>query len=265
MLDIVFGENAGTIPAQSLQAELQNLDVSGTLYLGYPVLSTADGKVFVDALLVSETHGLVAFDLSSRIEGARPSEEEKAEIADRQNQIYASIYNKLNTYASLRRGRSLAVVVGVITYHTGLAEPIEDGDLVATPPAGLPKVIERFGEVPPDVLRALNAAVQRVSTLRPPNKREHVVRADSRGAILKRIEREIANLDNWQNKGAIEYANGPYPRSRRIGKNRRSGVESSLSSCAAPRVAHRRDLLVSRALPAVSRPHQAFHVRPDRG
>lgn len=209
MLDIVFGENAGTIPAQSLRAELQNLDVSGTLYLGYPVLSTADGKVFVDALLVSETHGLVAFDLSSKVEGARPTEDEKAEIADRQNQIYASIYNKLNTYASLRRGRSLAVEVGVVTYHTGLAEPIEEGDLVATPPAGLPQVIGRFGAVPKDVLRALNAAVQRVSTLRPPNKREHVVRADSRGAILKRIEREIANLDNWQNKGAIEYANGP--------------------------------------------------------
>src|SRR5690242_10419077 len=115
LLDIVFGENAGTIPAQSLQAELQNLGVSGTLYLGYPVLSTADGKVFVDALLVSDTHGLVAFDLSSKIEVARSTAAEQTEIADRQNQIYASIYNKLNTYASLRRGRSLAVEVGVVT------------------------------------------------------------------------------------------------------------------------------------------------------
>ncbi|WP_441259574.1 DEAD/DEAH box helicase [Bradyrhizobium sp. 521_C7_N1_3] len=209
MLDIVFGENAGTIPAQSLQTELTNLGVSGNLYLGYPVLSTADGKVFVDALLVSESHGLIAFDLSSKIEGGRPTDAEKSEIADRQNQIYASIYNKLNTHASLRRGRSLAVEVGVVTYHTGLAEPFEDGEVVATPPAGLPQVMKRFGGVPSDVLRPLKAAVQRVSTLRPPNKREHVVRADSRGAILKRIEREIANLDNWQNKGAIEYANGP--------------------------------------------------------
>lgn len=209
MLDIVFGENAGTIPAQSLQAELQNLGVSGTLYLGYPVLSTADGKVFVDALLVSETHGLVAFDLSSSIQGARPNETEIAEIAERQNQIYASIYNKLNTYSSLRQGRSLAVEVGVVTYHTGLSDTIIEGDLVATPPSGLPTVVGRFAPVPPHILRALNAAVQRVSTLRPLNKRENVQRPDSRGAILKRIEREIANLENWQNKGAIEYANGP--------------------------------------------------------
>ena len=146
LLDIVFGENAGTIPAQSLQAELQNLNVSGTLYLGYPVLSTADGKVLVDALLVSENHGVLAFDLSSKIKGARPTDEEKVEIADRQNQIYASIYNKLNTYASLRRGRSLAVELGVVTYHTGLAEPVEEGEFVATPPAGLSQVIGRFKE-----------------------------------------------------------------------------------------------------------------------
>lgn len=209
MLDIVFGENAGTVPAQSLQAELQKLEVSGTLYLGYPVLSTADGKVFVDALLVSETHGLVAFDLSSKIEGARLTDAEKGEVSDRQNQIYASIYNKLNTYSSLRRGRSLGVEVGVVTYHTGLAEELVEDELIATPPAGLPNVIGRFAAVPPEILRSLNAAVQRVSTLRPPNKRERVVREDSRGAVLKKIEREIANLDNWQNRGAIEYANGP--------------------------------------------------------
>jgi superfamily I DNA and RNA helicase len=139
LLDIVFGEDAGTIPAQSLQAELQSLHVSGTLYLGYPVLSTADGKVFVDALLVSETHGLVAFDLSSKIQGARPTDGEKAEIADRQNLIHASIYNKLNTHASLRQGRSLAVEIGVVTYHPGLAELVKEGDLVATPRLDCPK------------------------------------------------------------------------------------------------------------------------------
>lgn len=209
LLEVVYGENARTVPAQSLQAELKALKVPGTLYLGYPVLSTADGKVFVDALLVSETHGLIAFDLSSKIEGPRPTPDEKAEISNRQNQIYASIYNKLNTHAILRRGRSLAIEIGVITYHTGLSTTIEEEELVVAPPSGLPQVIKRFGNVPTEIFRPLNAAVQRVSTLRPPNKREHVVRTDSRGAILKRIEREIANLDNWQNKGAIEYANGP--------------------------------------------------------
>ncbi len=195
MLDIIFGESAGTIPAKSLQAELQALGESGTLYLGYPVLSTADGKVFIDALLVGPAHGIVAFDLSSTIDGS--------------HQIHASIQNKLNTHANLRRGRSLAFKIGVVTYHPGLAEPLIEDELIVTPPAKLSEVLHEFDAITPEILRSLNAAVQRVSTLRPPNKRENVVRSDSRGAVIKKIEREIANLDNWQNRGAIEYANGP--------------------------------------------------------
>src|SRR3954463_1287988 len=55
----------------------------------------------------------------------------------------------------------------------------------------------------------LNAAIQRVSTLRPPKKRDNVTKPDSWGATLKKIEKEIANLDQWQNRGAIEYVDGP--------------------------------------------------------
>jgi superfamily I DNA and RNA helicase len=44
-----------------LAGELGRLDVSGTVYLGYPVLATADDRVEIDALLVSPRHGLLAF------------------------------------------------------------------------------------------------------------------------------------------------------------------------------------------------------------
>jgi superfamily I DNA and RNA helicase len=209
VLNTVFGENAGTMPAKSLMSELAKLNLSGTLYLGYPVLSTADSKVFVDALLVTDEHGLIAFDLSSKLSKGRPTDAEKAEIAERQNQIHASIYNKLNNHAQLRKGRKLGVDIGVITYHMGLSDPIEEGDLIAVPPRNLKEILNRFDPVSEITLRVLNAAIQRVATLRPPNKRENVRRTDSRGGILKRIEKEIANLDRWQNQGAIEYANGP--------------------------------------------------------
>jgi superfamily I DNA and RNA helicase len=53
-----------------VRAELQI-----TLNLHYPVLATADAKVFVDGLLVSKSHGLVAFDLSSQLD-ARPTDEQ---------------------------------------------------------------------------------------------------------------------------------------------------------------------------------------------
>lgn len=208
MLDIVFGENSSTVNAQALRDALRNMDVTGTLYLGYPVLSTADAKVLVDALLVSKSHGLVAFDLSSHL-ASHPSCEELEELADRQNQIYASLYNKLNTHRDLRRGRSLGVTVNVITCHPSLDSVIIQGDLVACSPSHISVVMNNFEELDEIFLRPLNAAIQRVSILRPPKRRDNVKRDDSRGAILKKIEKEIANLDQWQNKGAIEYANGP--------------------------------------------------------
>lgn len=208
LLDIVFGENSATVSAQALRDALRSMAIRGTLYLGYPVLSTADAKVFVDALLVSCSHGLVAFDLSSHLE-THPSREQLDGLAERQNQIHASLYNKLNTHRDLRHGRRLGVAVNVITCHPTLEAVVQDGDVVACPPSALANVMAEFEGIDVELLRPLNAAIQRVSTLRPPRRRENVRRDDSRGAILKKIEKEIANLDQWQNRGAIEYANGP--------------------------------------------------------
>ena len=207
-MDIVFGENSDTPAAQALQGVLKEMAISGTLYLGYPVLSTADAKVFIDGLLLSETHGLIAFDLSSHL-GARPSPEQLAELAERQNQIYASIYNKLNTHRDLRRGRNLGVEINVITCSPTLEQVIRENEVLVSTPDALPDIIRTFPGLADNLLRPLNAAIQRVSTLRPPKRRDNVMRPNSRGGILRKIEREIANLDQWQNRGAIEYANGP--------------------------------------------------------
>jgi superfamily I DNA and RNA helicase len=208
VLDIVFGENSDTAPARALRNVLRAEEISGTLYIGYPVLSTADSKVFIDGLLLSEAHGLVAFDLSTRL-SPRPTYEQLVELAERQNQIYACIYNKLNTHRDLRRGRTLGIEINVITCSPSLEEVIRQDDVLAATPEALPNIIQGFPSVPHDLLRPLNAAIQRVSTLRPPKRRDNVTRPDSRGAVLRKIEREIANLDQWQNRGAIEYANGP--------------------------------------------------------
>jgi superfamily I DNA and RNA helicase len=55
----------------------------------------------------------------------------------------------------------------------------------------------------------LNAAIQRISNLRPPKKRDNVTRQNSKGAAIKAIEAQIANLDLWQKRGSIEYVDGP--------------------------------------------------------
>ena len=207
-METVFGASQGNVAVESLRTVLSGMDISGTLYLGYPVLATAEARVFVDALLVSGSHGLVAFDLSSALD-ARPDDRQLEEVAERQEEVHASLYNKLNKHRNLRRNRSLAVPIQVVTCHAALEDVIQEDDLVACRPDALPGVMDTFESVGDDLLRPLNAAIQRVSTLRPPKQRRNVRSDNSRGAKLKKIEKEIANLDRWQNRGAIEYTNGP--------------------------------------------------------
>jgi hypothetical protein len=60
-LEVVYGQSRNRNTARALADELGTVVNDGTVYLGYPVLATADEKVEVDALLVSADHGLVAF------------------------------------------------------------------------------------------------------------------------------------------------------------------------------------------------------------
>ena len=55
--------------------------------------------------------------------------------------------------------------------------------------------INALSPIDPGYYRALNAAIQRITTIKPSKKRLSVQKADSKGGILKKIEKEIANLD----------------------------------------------------------------------
>ena len=207
-MEVIFGAGSSGVKAKELQKALKDMDLDGTLYLGYPVLSTADERIFVDALLISQSCGLVAFDLSTRSEDFGTIDELRL-LEERQGQIHASLYNKLNAKRELRRGRSLAVDINVVTCHPRLSAILREQDVIACPPGKVPEVIREFETIQEDLIRPLFAAIQRVSTLRPAKRRENVRQPNSKGAIIKRIEKEIANLDEWQNRAAIEYAEGP--------------------------------------------------------
>ena len=74
---------------------------------------------------------------------------------------------------------------------------------------GVPEFVRNLPAITPEIERGLQAALQRVSTIKPVKKREGVQNPASRGATLKEIERGIANLDQWQKAAAIESPEGP--------------------------------------------------------
>lgn len=211
-LQVIRGETKNRTVGEQLADKLIADGVEGDLYLGYPVLSTADERVQVDALLASTSYGVVAFQIASSL----PHDESDWQHAiDEQNRLYAVLESQLGKHTALRRGRHLAFTIYTVTVFpskpseipASVAEAASDGVYCGI--EELSEALALFEGVSDALMQNLQAALQRVSTLRPANKRANVRSDSSRGAILKDIEKSIANLDQWQNWAAIEMPEGP--------------------------------------------------------
>jgi len=214
-LDIIFGEFRDPEVVQSFVRGVREAGLSGTLYVGYPVLAIDDGRVEFDAVLVSRDRGVVIFDIYS-FAGRTHSESRgsvPSQVDSRQEQLYAALYNKLNSFKELRRGRHLLVDIITVAIDPIADESVwdDDDDTHVVSLKSLDTIPElaasdRLDDVE---VQHLNAAIQRISNLRPPKKRDNVTRQNSKGAAIKAIEAQIANLDLWQKRGSIEYVDGP--------------------------------------------------------
>ena len=66
MVDIVIGTKTNTAAADALIEQVKAMvEPEATLYLGYPVVSTATDSTTIDAMLTSPRHGVVIFDFFS--------------------------------------------------------------------------------------------------------------------------------------------------------------------------------------------------------
>ncbi|MEV7676479.1 ATP-binding domain-containing protein [Streptomyces sp. NPDC088752] len=207
-LQVVYGESRNRIRASLLAEQLRKVADEGTVYLGYPVLATAEETVEVDALMVSQAHGLVAFLLPESVpqDGAG-----WAETQARQDRLYDVLDSTLSKHSTLRKRRALAVDITTATvFPSRVNAPPSDAE--GSIFCDLQDVAAQIGRLPgmdEALERAVQAALQRVTTMKPVKKRASVQDDASRGAILKVIEAGIANLDQWQKQAAIETPEGP--------------------------------------------------------
>jgi len=205
MLEVTRGESRNQVVARQLTEMLQRMNLDGSLYIGYPVLATADETITVDALLVSRQHGLVIFLLAG-VTGDERSDAER--IQGDLDRTYVAMENALTRHDTLRRGRDLAFSVNALAVVPVLegvfreSKDFVDLDAVA-------EQVRSFEPLHDPYYVPLQAALQRVTTIKPRKRRQKATTPKSRGFVLKSIEREIANLDQWQKRAAIESAEGP--------------------------------------------------------
>lgn len=205
MKDPIIGKKIHDQAIDSLIDSLSEIVTDdASLYVGYPIATSVDSAVAMPALLISSKFGMVCFDV---VPSARIADLE--ELKSRQKNIILPLKSKLLANPDLSRDFDLAFRVNVITFALNSEdnEGLIKNNIVSMD--NITAALASCSAFPPDLEIPINAAIERVANIRPKSKRLSAVTANSKGSILKKIEREIANLDSWQKAAAIETPDGP--------------------------------------------------------
>ncbi|EHJ8157586.1 hypothetical protein KB254_004031, partial [Escherichia coli] len=101
MLDIVFGKKSNPVAVDELVECLSELEVEGTLYIGYPMFDSGNEAMLTDAMLITLQHGVVIFDLTNF------SEADIDSIFNYQDELYRGVFQKFLSQKELLNRREL--------------------------------------------------------------------------------------------------------------------------------------------------------------
>ena len=209
MLDAVFGSAEHGGPYRGLLEAVQDIGLNGTLYYCPSILANPGGQAGVDALLVSDECGLVAFDLSVPRLVSGSVDEWMAEIENRQDEIHRNLHAVLLSNQDLVFKRQLAVIPEIVTIMDVLPTGGTAGDVKVTSVSGLQSVLSRFDPLPENLKRAMNATIQGITEARSSSNGVEVPPDEHCAPVFRTVEGEIANLDRQQLQAALSFPNGP--------------------------------------------------------
>lgn len=177
--------------------------LEGLLYIGYPILSSSDGKYPIDAVWISPKYDLVIFNL---VEGHSITEN----YGDLQDDSANKMDAKLRMYRQLLSKRKLCVNLNVVTYAPAAgAAALRDNDYpLCVNDDELERYIEALDLSDGEHFEKIVSILQSISKIRKGVKKRAAVKAESRAAKLMQLEESIATLDNSQNKAVIETVDG---------------------------------------------------------
>ncbi len=205
MMNIIRGGTHKPISSQLLATYFETrTDITGYLYLGYPIIGTVDGGFQIDALLLSKQHGAVIFNL---IEGAFDQEIDFTNIQD---ENYTKLESKLKQHVSLTKKRHLTIPISVATFapawknksraFTEYPILVNNNDIDT--------FLTNINWEDNSSYKNLLSVIQSITTIRSKAKRSYIEDPTSRGAKLKLLEESISNLDRNQSTAVIETVDG---------------------------------------------------------
>ncbi|MFW5910636.1 MAG: helicase, partial [Thiohalospira sp.] len=110
MPEIIYGATNKPEASKQLARYFQQegAEISGFLYIGYPVIGTPQGRYRIDATLVSEDYGIVVFNI---VEGR-----DLGDYKSDQDVAYNILSAKLRNYSDLTEGKRLRIEPKVVTF-----------------------------------------------------------------------------------------------------------------------------------------------------
>ena len=199
-LDVVRGTNNKPAASSALVEALGGVpNLTGRLFLGFPIIRTAEGPQPVEALWLSEEKGIVVFDLVEA--------DDLENYQGRQDDAFNAIEGHLRLDRRLVARRKLRVPVNVLTFAPQCADAGEDGYPVLTKANVTDQLaaLADWSDSCPEAHDAALSALQNVQTIQPTRSREQDA---PRAAKLKKLEGAIKTLDNWQHTAMIETIDG---------------------------------------------------------
>lgn len=203
-VDIIRGTNRKPAASEALANFFEtHSELEGQVFLGYPIIGTAEGRFAIDAIWLTPTKGIIVFDL---IEGLNAGK-----FQYRQDEAANFLEAKLRGHRELISRRDLLVPIHTLTFAPAFSHRIDDAEY---PFASQNELIGSIQEISGwqtednDIFENTLSAIQSISTIRKSRTKRQIVKEDSRGAILKRLEDSIATLDAQQGKAVVETVDG---------------------------------------------------------
>ena len=203
-IDIVRGSSRKPVADMKLAELMRQTDLSGQLFIGYPIIATPEGPYSIDALFISAETGIVVFDL---IEGTDVGDYEL-----RQDDSANKLDARLRTHRELVYRRKLRIPIHTLSFAPAVGHPVapDEVDYWVVNSSSLVPALRAFtwtdqeGEIYESALSALES----ISTIRKGKVNRTVQQESSRGSKLQALENAIATLDNTQSKAVIETIDG---------------------------------------------------------
>lgn len=108
----------------------------------------------------------------------------------------------------MRKGRRLFFEFRVVSIVPAIDFEVDENFFVSTAD-NLPQFLSEGENLSEESYKRICEALQKLTGMKPAKERTNVQNFDSKGGKLREIDKQIANMDIWQQKAAMENIEGP--------------------------------------------------------